>query len=344
MNLAISVGGYAHYDLVTQTDYVLQAEKMGINTVWSAEGWGEDAVTSLAYLAALTNRVKLGTGIMQISARVPAITAMTALSMANLSGDRFLLGLGTSGPQVVEGLHGVKYDKPLTRLKETVEIVRLAAKGYKIDYSGKVHKLPLPNGPGKAIRLSSPSRSLPIYLATIAPQALRYTGRVADGWLGAAFSPDHPDAQLKYLIEGAKEAGRSIADIDLHMPCYLAIGRDVARLIEERRPDVAFSLGAMGSAEVNFYNAAYRRAGFEQEAKLVQDLWLSGKKKEAIAAVTDNMVTDFAAIGTIEMVKERLQKYKDVGINTLVLRFPRSLDDNRLRIIEKTFDIIDSLA
>jgi alkanesulfonate monooxygenase SsuD/methylene tetrahydromethanopterin reductase-like flavin-dependent oxidoreductase (luciferase family) len=192
MKVSIGIGGAASgqkRDFDQLVEYVVEAEKLGVDTVWTAEAWGQDAIAPLAYLAARTSRIRLGTGIMQISSRVPAMTAMTALTMAAISNDRFILGLGTSGPQVVEGLQGRSFRAPLTRLKETVEIIKLAFAGKRIEYHGKYHELPLPGGQGKALRLSQPGNSnIPIYLATLRPQALEYTGAVADGWLGTSFT------------------------------------------------------------------------------------------------------------------------------------------------------------
>ena len=195
LRISISLGGaLANSDIREQLDYVREAEKLGVHSVWTVEGWGYDAVTPLAYLAGHTNRIKLGTSIMQISARTPVNTAMTALSLANISENRFLLGLGNSGPQVVEGLHGLNFDRPLARLRETVEIIRLALAGEKIDYSGAQYQLPLPNGQGRPIRLSvGPNLSIPIYLATLGTKSLQFTGAAADGWIGTSFTPEYGD-------------------------------------------------------------------------------------------------------------------------------------------------------
>src|SRR5215475_11296201 len=219
MKVSIGIGGAASgqkRDFDEQVEYVVEAEKLGVDAVWTAEAWGQDAIAPLAYIAARTNRIRLGTGIMQISARVPAMTAMTALTMAAISNDRFILGLGTSGPQVVEGLHGQRFDAPLSRLKETVEIIKLAFAGNKIEFHGKYHELPLPGGQGKALRLSQPGNSnLPIYLATLKPHALEYTGAAADGWLGTSFMPEHAAAHLGFLRQGAEAAGRSLSEIEI---------------------------------------------------------------------------------------------------------------------------------
>ncbi|NRA00588.1 MAG: LLM class flavin-dependent oxidoreductase [Myxococcales bacterium] len=345
MKLSIGVGGYARSDVASAVEYVQAAERMGIDAVWSAEAWGFDAVTSLAFLAAHTERIKLGTGIMQISARVPAMTAMTAMSVNTLSNGRFVLGLGASGPQVVEGLHGADYRMPLTRLRETVEICRLAFSGQKLRYDGRVHVLPRPGGEGKPIRLDAPSANIPIYLATLSPRSLEYTGAAADGWLGTSFSPEHADAHLAHIERGAKQAGRTLEDLDLNAAVSVAIGDDVPALVDSRKPGVAFNMGAMGSANTNFYNAAFQRAGYADDAKAIQRLWLDGKREEAAHRVPDAMVTEFQAIGTREMVHERFQKYKDVGIDSLSLRLDAVRGSRaRLALLENVVDLVDQLA
>ena len=215
---------------------------------------------------------------MQISARVPAMIAMTALTMAAISNDRFILGLGASGPQVVEGLQGRPFKAPLTRMKETVEIIKLAFAGEKIEYHGKYHELPLPGGQGKALQLSQPGNAnIPIYLATLGPRALEYTGAAADGWLGTSFTPEHAAAHLDYLRRGAEGAGRSLADIDIQVGGTVAFGDDLDALVEPLKPAMAFTLGAMGSATTNFYNDAFKRGGWEAAAREVQRLWIAGK-------------------------------------------------------------------
>lgn len=316
---------------------------MGVDYVWSAEAWGQDAVTSLAYLAGHTSRIKLGTGIMQISARTPSMTAMSALALHDLSEGRFVLGLGTSGPQVVEGLQGVAFRAPLTRLKETVEIVRMAFRGEKLRYNGRFHSLPRPGGEGKALRIDHSPVNIPIFLATLVPKALEYTGAAADGWLGTSFSPDHADAHFAHIRNGAQTAGRSLDDIELHATCPVVIGDNVAELIAAQKPGVAFSLGAMGSATTNFYNAAFQRSGFEDEAKAVQRLWIAGKRKEAAARVPDAMVTQFGAIGTPPMVRQRFQKYQQVGIDGLTLRIVADGLSDRIAKLEQVMDVIHSL-
>ncbi len=323
MKTSISVGGAASgakRDWKQTADFVVEAEKLGVDVAWSAEAWGQDAISPLAYLAACTSRMKLGTGIMQISARAPSMTAMTALTMAAISEDRFFLGLGASGPQVVEGLQGVPFAKPLARMRETIDICRLAFAGEKIRYDGKHHQLPLAGGEGKALRLAQPPNpNIPIYLATLAPKALELTGAMADGWLGTSFTPKHADAHLEFIRRGAEQAGRSLDDIDLAVGGAVGFGDDVDALIAPHKAPLAFSLGAMGSAQTNFYNDAYRRGGFEDAASAVQRLWLDRKREEAAAAVPDEMVLQTTMLGTEDMVRERIRQYRDAGIDTLRL-------------------------
>ena len=343
MKTSITVGGATGTNIRNTLEFVRQAERLGVDAVWSAEAWGQDAVTSLAYLAGHTSRIRLGTGIMQISARTPSMTAMSALALHDLSQGRFVLGLGTSGPQVVEGLQGVAFRAPLTRLKETVEIVRLAFRGEKLRYSGRVHHLPRPGGEGKALRIDHPPVDIPIFLATLVPKALEYTGAAADGWLGTSFSPDHAEAHLAHIRRGAEVAGRSLDAIELHATCPVAIGDNVEELIAARKPGVAFSLGAMGSATTNFYNAAFQRSGFADEAKAVQRLWIAGRRKEAAERVPDAMVSQFGAIGTPAMVRQRFQTYRRVGINGLTLRIEADGLNARISTLEQVMELIRSL-
>jgi F420-dependent oxidoreductase-like protein len=322
MRTAIGIGGAAsgREDWKGVVDFVVEAEKLGVDAAWSAEAWGQDAVSPLAYLAARTTKLLLGTGIMQISARVPVMTAMTAMTMASITGGRFLLGLGASGPQVVEGLHGRPFAQPLQRLRETVEIVRMACRGERIEYHGRHHDLPLPGGEGKALKLAQPPNpGIPIYLATLGPHSLEVTGEIADGWLGTSFTPEHAEAHLDHLRAGARKAGRRLEDIDLAAGGTVGFSDDVERLIASRKPYLAFTLGAMGSRRTNFYNDAYRRGGFADAAVEVQRLWLEGKRDEAAARVPDEMVLQSSLLGTEAMVRERVGRYRDAGITMLRL-------------------------
>ncbi|MCB9929317.1 MAG: LLM class flavin-dependent oxidoreductase [Alphaproteobacteria bacterium] len=344
MRISIGIGSHSARDITGAVAFVQAADRLGVDCVWSAEAWAHDACTSLAYMAALTKRIHIGTAIMQISARTPSMTAMTALSLNDLSGGRFRLGLGVSGPQVVEGLQGVSFAKPLTRLRETVDICRMAFRGEKIQYQGQVHVLPRPGGEGKAIRLEHRPAPIPIYLATLGPKALEYTGEAADGWLGTSFSPDHPDAHLAYIRKGAEKAGRSLADIDICATAAVAIGENVEEMIDARRMGVAFQMGAMGSARTNFYNEAFQRAGYQDDALAIQALWKQGRRDEAAQRVPDAMVTQFQAVGTADMVRERLRKYRDVGVNMLSLRGDDTLPSHeRIALLEQIMDLANGL-
>jgi F420-dependent oxidoreductase-like protein len=344
MKVSIGVGGAAsggRRDIDEQVAYVQEAERLGVDTVWTAEAWGQDAVTPLAYLAAKTERIRLGTGIMQISARVPAMTAMTALTLAALSNDRFILGLGASGPQVVEGLHGRPFKAPLTRLKETVDIVRLAFAGQKLEYPGKYHQLPLPGGEGKALRLSQPGNDrIPIYLATLGPATLEYTGAAADGWLGTSFTPEHADAHLDHLRRGAEAAGRSLADIDIQVGGTAAFGGDLDALVAPLRPGMAFQLGAMGSPKTNFYNEAYRRGGWEDAAAEVQRLWVAGKRDEAIARVPADMIVQANLLGDEAGVRQRIRAYREAGVTTLRVQPAGATLAERLETLGRVMDLL----
>lgn len=305
-------------DWASTSAFVVEAERLGVDCVWSAEAWGYDAVTPLAFLAARTSRIHLGSGIMQAGTRTPALVAMTAMTLAALSNGRFRLGLGVSGPQVIEGWHGVRFDRPARRLREIVEIVRRATRGERLEYAGELYRLPLPGGEGKALRSSAaPQPGIPIYLATLSPRTLELTGEVADGWLGTSFMPEHASVFTEHLAAGAARAGRSLAALDLQAGGAVAFGDDVERLIAARRPGLAFTLGAMGSRAHNFYNAAFRRAGFEETAVEVQRLWLDGRRDEAVARVPDELVLKTNLLGTDAMVRQRLEAYQAAGITTV---------------------------
>lgn len=347
MKASVGIGGAASgrsRDFEPSVTFVVEAEKLGVSDVWSAEAWGQDAIAPLAFIAARTSRIRLGTGIAQISARVPSMTAMTAMTMAAISNDRFMLGLGVSGPQVVEGLQGRPFKAPLTRMKETVEIVRMAFRGEKIQYEGKYHVLPRPGGEGKALRLSQPpTDSIPIYLATLGPNALEYTGEAADGWLGTSFTPDHADAHIDYIARGAARADRPLADIDIQAGGSVFFTDEPQKVIDQQKAGLAFSLGAMGSATTNFYNDAYKRGGYLEDAVAVQKLWVEGKREEAIKRVPDIMVEQTNLIGDEARVRERLQVYRDAGVTTFRVSPGGSSLDEQLETLGRTMDLIKGL-
>jgi F420-dependent oxidoreductase-like protein len=344
---AIAIGGAAsgrRRDWDEQVRFVQEAERLGVDDVWSAEAWGQDAVVPLAYLAAVTERVRLCSGIMQISARVPSMTAMTALTLATVSEDRFVLGLGVSGPQVVEGLQGVPFAHPLGRLREHVDIVRLAFAGEKLVYEGRHHRLPLPGGDGKALRLAQPGNpSIPIYLATLGPEALRYTGEAADGWVGTSFIPEAADVLLEPIRQGEEAAGRAPGSVDVQAGGSVAFG-DLEELLPQFRAGVAFPIGAMGSRSANFYRAAFQRAGYDEACETVAGKWLAGDRDGAIAAVPDEMVVRTTLLGDDEQVAERIRAYRRAGVTTLRLQPEGASVTERLDTLARALDLVRSVA
>lgn len=343
MRVGISVGlDRDNWEEASQ--YVVEAERLGADSAWSAEAWGYDAVTPLAYLAAKTSRIRLGSGITQAGTRTPALVAMTAMSLASMSKGRFLLGLGVSGPQVIEGWHGIPFARTIQRMREIIEIVRLATSGERVHYSGTVYELPLPGGEGKALRSGAPAGpKIPIYLATLSPKSLEMTGELADGWLGASFMPEHASVFLDSIVQGAARAGRSLADLDLQAGGTVAFG-DVEQLIPARKAGLAFSLGAMGSRRHNFYNAAYRRAGYEDVATEVQNLWLEGRRDEAAARVPDELVLKTNLLGGDAMVKDRILAFRDAGITTLRVDPQGENLGQRLATLERVLHLVRSVG
>lgn len=317
MRVAIGMGRAGVEQWQEMSSYVAEAERLGAAFVWSAEAWGHDAITPLAFLAAKTSTIKLGSGIMQVVARTPASAAMTAMSMQALSVGRFILGLGASGPQVVEGWHGVRFQKPIRRMREYIDIVRMATRGERVHYQGQVYALPLEGGEGKALRSSARPQEVPVYLATLSPKSLELTGETADGWLGTSFMPEHADVFFDHIAVGAQRAGRTLTDLDLQAGGVVAFGDDLERLIMPRKPGIAFTLGAMGSRRHNFYNMAFQRAGYADIAQEAQRLWLDRRRDEAAALVPDEMILKTNLLGTEAMVRDRIRAYRDAGVTTL---------------------------
>ena len=349
MKLAVYFGvppyTFSKEDWASSVDYVIEAERLGVDSVWAAEAWGYDAATPLAYLAAKTNKIRLGSGILQVGTRTPALLAMTAMALDSLSGDRFLLGLGVSGPQVIEGWHGIPFARPMQRLRETIEIVRKVTHGERLSYQGDIYQLPLPNGEGKALKASVPPRpNLPIYLATLGPKSLELTGELADGWLGTSFMPEHASIFLDPIAKGATRASRSITDIEIQVSAGVVdFSEDVESLIAPRKPGIAFTLGAMGSRQHNFYNEVYQRAGYADIAHEVQDLWLDKQREAAIARVPDELVLKTNLIGTVAMVRERLRMYKQAGVNSLQVNPDGQTLDERVANLARLVELVKEI-
>jgi F420-dependent oxidoreductase-like protein len=326
-------------------EFVVEAEKLGLDVCWVAEAWGSDAASALGYLAARTERMVLGSGIVQVGVRSPVMVAQTAITLSNLSGGRFLLGLGASGPQVIEGLHGVPFSRPLARIRETVEIVRQAFEGGKISYSGKEFHIPRLGGEAVPMRLSTrPEHPIPIYLAALSPAMLRLTGQIADGWLGTSFVPEGAaGAYFCHLEEGLGAAGRARADIDVCQGAEVAFAADEDELrdmVGARKKELAFSLGGMGSSSTNFYNQAYSRQGWDHVAAEVRERWQRGDRDGAAALVTDDMVLATTLIGTDDMVRDRLAVWRDAGVDTVRLYPAGDTVDAKLATLGRAIELV----
>jgi F420-dependent oxidoreductase-like protein len=304
-----------------QLAVVQEAERLGYDSVWTAEAYGSDAATVLAWLAAGTSKVKLGSAIFQIPARSAAMTAMTAATLDELSGGRVLLGIGTSGPQVAEGWHGQPFARQLLRTREYVEVVRKALARERVEFHGETLELPLPDGPGKALKLmiTPVQERIPIYLAAIGPKNTELAGEIADGWIPTFFSPEYVSEFRKLLEEGAARSGRSLDGFDIAptVNAYVSDDRALARNL--MRPVLALYIGGMGSRRQNFYNNLVQRYGFEQAATEIQDLYLDGKKEEAGTAIPDELIDMVSLCGPRDVVRDRLAAFREAGVGTLMI-------------------------
>jgi F420-dependent oxidoreductase-like protein len=321
---------------------VKEAERLGYNVVWAAEAYGTDAVTVLSWLAAQTERIDLGSGILQIPARTPTMTAMTAATLDLLSDGRFRLGLGLSGPQVSEGWHGVRFGKPLARTREYVDIVKLALSRERVRYEGQTYTLPLPDGPGKALHLMlHPVRDhIPIYLASIGPKNLELTGEIADGWLSVFFAARFADELLAHLSAGRAKIGKTLDGFDIVPSVPLVVGDDVAACASQVRHYAALYIGGMGSREQNFYNALAVRMGYADEAAAIQEKYLARDYEAAAAAVPAEFVDATALVGPRGRIAERMAEYAEAGVTTLAISpFGVTLDD-KLRSLSVAMDAL----
>ncbi|MFD7605954.1 LLM class flavin-dependent oxidoreductase [Streptomyces mirabilis] len=329
-------------------DFVIEAEKLGLDICWVAEAWGSEAPSPLGYLAARTERMLLGSGIIQLATRTPMAIARAAITLSQISQGRFLLGLGPSGPQVIEGLHGVPFDRPLSRMRETVEIVRQAAAGEKVLYTGREFQIPLPGGDAKPMRLSMRAEhDIPIYLATLSPRMLQLTGEIADGWLGTSFVPEGAkEAYFDHLDAGLTASGRSRAEFDICQGAEVAFAEDedaLGTMVAGRKKELAFSLGGMGSASTNFYNNAYSRQGWADVAAEVRERWQAGDRDGATELVTDEMVLGTTLIGTEGMVRDRLRVWRDAGVDTVRFYPAGETLDARLTTLGRALDLVRAM-
>ncbi len=319
-----------------------EAERLGADSVWVPEYWAGDALTPLAYLAARTSSIRLGSAIVQLGARTPAMLAMSALSLQALSGGRFVLGIGTSGPQVMEGWHGVTFTRPVRRTRETIEIIRTICSGERLRHDGEVYTLPLPGGEGRAIRSPLAPAAVPVYVASLGPANLRLTGELADGWIGTSFLPETARVFLGPIAEGAASAGRTLADLDLTVSVTAEFTPDEAAAEAAGRRHAAgyaFTIGAMGSAAHNFYNDAFARQGFAADVREVQRLWLAGEREAAAARVPAELGLHTNLIGTDAQVTDRLRRYRDAGIGTLRVSFTRPAGRSADRPADRVADL-----
>ncbi len=318
-------------------EFVTEAERLGADAAWSAELWSYDALTQLGYLAARTSRIALGTSIVQLGARTPAMLAMSAMSLQQLTGGRFRLGIGASGPQVMEGWHGVRFRRPVQATRETIEIIRVISRGDRLEYHGQVYDLPLPESQGRAIRSRATPVHVPVYIAAIGPANLRLTGELADGWLGNAFIPEAAEAFLAPLREGARLAGRTLADLDLQIPVAVEFTEDVDEAVARHAAGYAFTIGAMGSATTNFYNNAFARQGFGEQVAEVARLWRDGRREEAARLVPLEIGEKTNLLGTPAMIADRIRLHRAAGVSTLQLKLDGPLSarlDTLARITE----------
>jgi F420-dependent oxidoreductase-like protein len=322
---------------------VLEAERLGFEVVWAAEAYGSDAVTVLSYLAAKTSTIDVGSAVLQIPARTPTMTAMTAATLDTLSGGRFRLGLGVSGPQVSEGWHGVRFAKPLARTREYVDIVKLALSRQRVRYDGSTYQLPLPDGPGKALHLMlHPAREhIPIYLAAIGPKNLELAGEIADGWQPVFFAPEHAGEHLAHVRTGRERAGKGLAGFDISATVPIVVGDDPRNCADPVRPYSALYIGGMGSREQNFYNALAVRMGYAAAAAEVQDRYLARDHDAAAAAVPFEFVDGTSLLGPLERIAERLQAYADVGVTTVSLAPYGDTTEERIEVLRTAAAALD---
>jgi len=323
MKLGVAIGywglGLSSED---QLAIVQEAERLGYDSVWAAEAYGSDAATILGWLSQATSRIRLGSGIFQMPGRSAAMTAMTAATLDQLSGGRMILGIGSSGPQVAEGWHGQRFGRQLQRTREYVEVVRMALRRERVVFDGETLTLPLPDGPGKALKLTiAPVQErIPIYLAAIGPRNTTLAAEIADGWIPTLFSPEHVAEFRPLLEEGfARAPGKSFDDFEIAPMVNVMVTDDVDAARDAMRHYVALYVGGMGSRDKNFYNALVQRYGFEEAAKTVQDLYLEGKKDEAAAALPAELIDTVSLCGPPDVVRERLAVFRDAGVGTLMV-------------------------
>jgi F420-dependent oxidoreductase-like protein len=342
LNIGFVLGGDDHLDHLR---LVREAERLGYAVTWAAEAYGSDAATLLAWIAAQTTSIDIGAAVLQIPARTPAMTAMTAATLDRLSGGRFRLGLGVSGPQVSEGWHGVRFDHPLARTREYVAIVNAALRRETVAFSGDHFTLPLPDGPGKALKLSiRPLRAhVPVYLAAVGPKNLELAGEIADGWLGILNEPSYLGEQLNHIRAGRalRQSTEGLEGFDVVASVPTVVGDDLAACADPVRGYAALYVGGMGSREKNFYNALAIRMGYAKEAAEIQDLYLAKKHREAMAAVPQQFIDSISLLGSKERIADKLTAYAEAGVTTLSLTAFESTVEARIDTLRTVAEALD---
>jgi F420-dependent oxidoreductase-like protein len=325
-----------------QLTLVREAESAGFDSVWAAEAYGSDAATVLAWIAAQTEKIRIGSAIFQMPGRSPAMTAMTAATLDILSNGRMILGIGSSGPQVAEGWHGQRFGKQIQRTREYVEILRKALARERLEFEGETYQLPLPDGPGKALKLmiSPVQERIPIYIAAIGPNNTKLAGEVADGYMPFIFAPERVSDARGLLEEGAARSGHSLDDFDIAPTVNVSIDDDVERAWDTMRPVLALYVGGMGSREKNFYNQAVQRLGYEDAAREVQNLYLDGKKEEAAAALPGELIDKVSLCGPADRIRDRLQAYRDAGVGTMIVTPMSFVPDERVRMVRTLAELL----
>jgi len=342
----MKIGAMIEPRLPGAVEFALAAERIGVASLWVPEVWGYDALTGLAYLAAKTSSIQLGTFVVQLGSRSPALLATSALSLEELSSGRFILGVGTSGPRVMEGWHGVRFRKPVQTTRETIEIIRTVSRGERLEHNGEIYPLPLPDSRGAALRPMVRPDHVPVYIAAMGPQNLRLTGEAADGWLGNAFIPEAAEVFLGPIRDGAQQAGRSLDQLDLVAPVAVEFhDEDASADAAARRhaDGYAFTIGAMGVGvgNNNFYNNAFTRLGYGTEVATVAELWQAGKQDEARSAVPLDLGRLTNLLGTADTIAERVSRYRAAGITTLLAKLDGDLDQ-QLAILQRLVAIVES--
>jgi F420-dependent oxidoreductase-like protein len=343
MRLGVNLGYWGAGNDADNLQLAREADRIGYSVVWAAEAYGSDAATVLTWIAAQTTQIDVGSAVFQIPGRTPANTAMTAATLDSLSGGRFRLGLGVSGPQVSEGWHGVRFTKPLQRTREYVSIVRMALARQRVTFDGEFFTLPLPDGPGKALTLTvHPVREhIPLYLAAIGPKNLELAGEIADGWLAIFFTPEQAADSMAHIAAGRERAGLTLDGFDVVPSVPVAFGDDIEQCANTIRPYASLYIGGMGSKEMNFYNQLASRMGFEAEADDIQAKYMSKDYRGAAGAVPLGFIDQTSLIGPRERVRDRLAAYAEAGVTTLTVTPSAQSLDERLAALVTMSEILD---